>query len=197
MQEVMNRPSMGLATALVAIGLFASAGCGAGKSPAAAPPCDQACSDGTALRALRLAMKSGFNRTLQGNDAGAEDETTPCLGAGTARIHGSIETNAKVGTMDVDLTYDLNACTYLVPPDATPAHNFQMTMTGTVTEKGTLSAQPTATTSLVFGSTAMTFSGTVYDPAIDYEQTSCALDFAQDGNSVAGTLCARSAGFTF
>jgi hypothetical protein len=43
----------------------------------------------------------------------------------------------------------------------------------------------------------MTFSGTVYDPAIDYEQSNCALDFMQDGNNVSGTVCGRNAGFSF
>lgn len=185
-------------TRLIAIALFACVGCG-GPSPAPPPACEQACADGTALRALRLAMKSGFNKTLQGNDAGMQDEMTPCPVGGTGRIHGNIVTNASVGTMDVDLTYDLAACRILInaTADSTPAHDFDLTMTGTVTEKGTLSAQPTSTTSLVFRSSAMTFSGTVYDPAIDYEQPKCELDFAQDGNSVTGTACGRTAGFNF
>src|SRR5262249_4898130 len=153
------------------------------------------CMDGAALRGLRLAMKSGFNRTLQGNDAGAQDEMTPCLEGGKARIHGSVQTNSTTGTMEVDLTYDLDACAYFVPPDPTPARNFHLTFAGTVTEKGTLSAQPTATASLLFDSASMSFKGTVSDPATDYQQTDCALDFAQDGNSVAGTMCGRSAGF--
>jgi hypothetical protein len=184
-------------TKLIAIMLFASVGCGAGNSPPPPPACDQLCADGTALRAMRLAMKSGFNRTLQGNDAGMQDEMTPCVGAGKARIHGNVETNSTVGTMEVDLTYELEGCFLAVPADTTPSHNFAMTMTGTITEKGTLSAQPTSTTSLLFRSSAMTFSGTVSAPPIGYEQTDCVLDFAQDGNSVAGMACGRMAGFTF
>ncbi len=43
----------------------------------------------------------------------------------------------------------------------------------------------------------MTFSGNVYHPTIDYEQSDCPLDFSQDGNSVSGTVCGRSAGFGF
>jgi hypothetical protein len=43
----------------------------------------------------------------------------------------------------------------------------------------------------------MTFKGTVSDPPMDYEQAGCPLDFVQDGNSVAGTMCGRNAGFTF
>jgi len=183
---------------LIAIALLACAGCG-GPSPAPPPTCGQACADGTALRGLRLLMKFGFNRTLYGNDAGMQDEMTPCPVGGTGRIHGNIATNATVGTMDVDLTYDLAACRFLIVAtvDSTPAHDFDLTLTGTITENGILSAQPTSTTALTFRSSAMTFSGTVYDPAIDYEQTDCALDFAQDGNSVAGTACGRTAGFTF
>jgi hypothetical protein len=187
----MNRTTIGI----LSVALLSLVGC-SGKAPAAAP-CDQVCMDGAALRGLRLAMKSGFNRTLQGNDAGPQDEMTPCLEGGKARIHGSVETNATTGTMALDLTYDLDTCSYFVPPDATPARNFDLTFTGTITEKGTLSAQPTSTTSLLFNSAAMTFKGSVSDPPIDYEQPNCALDFGQDGNSVAGTLCGRSAGFSF
>jgi hypothetical protein len=188
MEQIMTR--------WIAIALFASAGCG-GATPAQPPACDQACADGAALRGLRLAMKDGFNRTLQGNDAGMQDEMTPCIGAGNARVHGNIVTNATVGTMDVDLTYDLAACVYLYPADPTPARNFHLTLTGSITEKGTLSAQPTSTTSLIFKSSAMTFSGSVYHPAIDYQQTNCVLDFTQDGNIVAGKVCGRDAGFNF
>jgi hypothetical protein len=181
--------------AVLGVSFSSFVGC-AGRTPTAAP-CDQVCMDGVALRGLRLAMKSGFNRTLQGNDAGAQDEMTPCLEGGKARVHGSVETNPAIGAMTLDLTYDLDSCSYFVPPDATPARNFHLTFTGTITEKGTLSAQPTSTTSLLFNSSAMTFKGTVSDPPLDYEQSSCALDFGQDGNTVAGTVCGRSAGFSF
>ena len=180
---------------VLTIALFAVTGC-AGKSPPAAP-CDQVCEDGAALRGLRLAMKSGFNRTLQGNDAGMQDEMTPCILGGKARIHGTVDTNPITGTMEVDLTYNLDACSYLVPPDATPARNFNLTFTGTIAEKGTLSSQPNATTSLLFNSPAMSFKGTVSDPPVNYDQTDCVLEFAQDGNTVAGTACGRAAGFTF
>jgi hypothetical protein len=179
------------------VGVLTFFGC-AGKSPPPPPTCDQTCADGVALRALRLAMKSGFNRSLQGNDAGMQDEMTMCLGAGKGRIHGDIETNPDAGTMKVDLTYDLDACLYLsLAKDPTPEKNFSLTMTGSITEKGILSAQPTSTTSLIFHSDAMTFSGTVYDPASDYEQKACPLDFLQDGNNVTGTVCGRKAGFSF
>ncbi len=144
-------------------------------------------------------MKLGFNATLQGNDAGMQDEMTPCPVGGTGRIHGTVVTNAKVGTMDLDLTYELAGCRYLIVTevDATPAHDFDLTMTGTITEKGTLSSQSTQTTSLLFRSSAMTFTGTVYHPATDYQQTNCALEFWQNGNAVSGTACGRDAGFTF
>src|SRR3954462_2355787 len=93
----------------MAIALFGCIGCG-GPSPAPPLPCDQACADGTALRGLRLAMKEGFNRSLQGRPDGMQDQMITCLGSGAAHIHGNVETNAKLGTMDLDLSYDLNAC---------------------------------------------------------------------------------------
>jgi hypothetical protein len=183
-------------TRLFAIALLAGAGC-AGASPSPPPTCDQICADGVALRAVRSAMKAGFNRTLQGKDAGMQDEMSSCLGAGSGHIHGNVETNATVGTMDVDLTYEFEGCRIVLPADPTPAKNLFMAITGTITEKGIISAQPTSTTSLIFGSSAMSFSGTVYSPPVAYEQTDCALDFTQDGNLVAGTVCGRPAGFSF
>jgi len=182
---------------LIAVTLFACVGCG-GPSPAPPPACDQACADGVALRGLRSLMKLGFN-TLQGKPAGMQDAMTPCPVGGMGHIHGNIVTNATVGTMDVDMTYDLVGCRYLTVPtvDPTPEHDFDLTMTGTITEIGTLSAQPTSTTSLLFRSSGMTFSGNVYHPELAYEQSNCVLAFGQNGNAVAGTACGRPAGFNF
>src|SRR5262245_58145120 len=43
--------------------------------PPEPPPCDDACTDGIALRSVRETMKLVYNLTLQGNDVGEQDET--------------------------------------------------------------------------------------------------------------------------
>jgi hypothetical protein len=198
-------------------------GCG-GKAPAPAPACDRPCKDGVAVRALRETMKFAFNKTLQGNPVGQQDETAPCLdvGVGTARIYGTATSNSDQGTMDLKLTYVFDRCFYTAPKNAAPERNFSMTLTGTISQNGTLSVQPSATTALIMTSPAMAFSGTVYEPAVDYTlydppgddtDRSCALSLAQSGSAVSGTICGtpqgeeldggaadgggRSAGFTF
>jgi hypothetical protein len=69
-----------------------------------------------------------------------------------------------------------------------------MTLTGTATEKGTLAVQPSANTALTIQSDAMTFSGTVHDPPLNYQANACPLALVQDGNQLSGTVCGRQAG---
>jgi hypothetical protein len=170
-------------------------GCGTKAAPDATP-CDQACQDGTALRALREMMKLMFNLKLQGKPVGPQDATTPCPLGGMAHVFGEATSNAVQGSTDVMLTYEFDACGYL-EKDVVPARNYRITLTGTARETGTLAVQPTATTALMLKSDAMTFSGTVYDPPIDYAADACPVAVAQSGNAVSGLLCGRPAGFGF
>lgn len=196
----------------LALSLFAAAGCGAGPRPAAAPPCDQKCQDGVALLGLRTAMKLAYNFEVSTKPVGAQDGTAPCVSfdgsqGGTVHVFGDVTVDAIQGASIVSLlTYDFKNCLYSAPPDPTANQNFSLTMNGKVTEKGTLSAQPTATTALTIETVpdsamlpteSLGISGTVYDPPVDYSVSSCALSVIQNGNSVSGALCGRSAGFMF
>ena len=151
--------------------------------------------DATALRGFRETIKLAFNVTLQGKPVGAQDKSVPCPLGGSARVFGTATSNAVQGATEVDLTYVLDHCAY-AQKDTDPKSNYHMTLTGTVTEKGTLAVQPTSTTALGFKSDAMTFSGTVYDPPVGYEEAACALALGQSGNQLSGTLCGREAGLT-
>jgi hypothetical protein len=183
--------------ALPAWMLAALLGCGsgAGASPAPPPPCDQGCKDAGALRAMRDALKLIFNVTLQGKPVGAQDQTVPCPLGGTARVYGQATSNAVQGTTDVQLTYALDHCAYS-QKDTDPAQTYSMTVSGTISETGTLAVQPSATTALELKSDAMTFAGTVYDPPIDYSASACPIVLGQNGNQLAGTICGRQAGLT-
>ena len=185
-----------------AISLLAVVGCGAGPRPAAAPPCDQSCQDGAALLGLRSAMKVGYNFKIAAQPVGAQDAMTPCVSfdgtvGGSAHIFGTATVNADQGASIVALSYDFKNCLFTAPPDPTAAQNFSLTLTGLVTEEGTISVQPTATTALLIQSDSLSISGTVYDPPVDYAASSCALSVIQNGNAVSGALCGRSSGFTF
>jgi len=187
---------------LLSLTLLALSGCGAGPRPAAAPPCDQACQDGVALRGLRTAMKIAYNFAVATKPVGAQDETAPCVSfdgshGGSVRVFGDATVNAIQGASIVSLSYDFQDCLYSAPPDATANQNFSLTVSGLVTEVGTLSVQPTATTALVIASDSLSVSGTVYDPPLDYALTGCALSVIQNGNALSGALCERRAGFTF
>jgi hypothetical protein len=176
-------------TALLAL---AASGC-ADEQAEASPPCEQKCQDKSAVRALRETMKLVYNITLQGNPVGPQDETTPCPLGGSAHVFGTATSNAKFGSTEVDLTYELQACHYL-SRDEEPGENYDMTVTATVTQTGTLAVQPTATTALVMQSAAVTLSGNVYDPPIDYSADACAVELGQDGNQLSGTICGREVG---
>jgi len=180
-------------TVLTSAALFACGSGGNTASPDAAPGCDASCRDATALRALRDAIKLVYNVTLQGKPVGAQDQTTPCPLGGSAHVFGQATSNADLGTTNVELTYVFVQCAYS-ETQSDPAQTFQMTLTGTVTESGTIAVQPSATTSLQFQSDAMTLSGTVEYPTIPYDENACVVVLGQIGSDLSGTLCDRPAG---
>jgi hypothetical protein len=195
----------------LALSLFAAAGCGAGPRPAPAPPCDQKCQDGVALLGLRMAMKLAYNFEVATKPVNAQDGTAPCVSfdgtqGGTVHVFGNATVNELQGASIVSLSYDFKNCLYSAPPDPTADQNFSLTFTGLVTENGTISVQPTATTALsietvlddstMLPTESLNISGTVYDPAVDYAASSCALSVIQNGNALSGALCGRSAGTT-
>jgi hypothetical protein len=173
--------------------MIACGGGGKGTPPDNAASCDQACLDGTALRALRDAIKLVYNKTLQGNPVGAQDNMTQCPLGGNAHVFGQATSNAEVGTTNVELTYVFTQCEYS-ETQSDPSQTFQVTMTGTVTESGTIAAQPSTTTSLQFQSDALTFSGSVEYPPIPYNENTCVVVLGQIGSDLSGMLCGRMAG---
>jgi len=171
--------------------LVACGGSGGGSS--ATPACDMACQDGVALVALRDAIKTVYNVTLQGQPVGPQNASTKCPLGGMASVSGTATSNADQGTTTVSLTYVFTACAYS-ETDSDPTQTFDMTLGGTITETGTIAVQPSSTTALDFTSAAMTFEGTVYGPPIDYTAKGCAVQLGQNGNDLSGTLCGRNAG---
>jgi hypothetical protein len=187
-----------LCLALVPIALV---GCGAGAKPAPAPPCEEECQDGVALRALRTMMRFAFNAAVAGKPVGAQDETLPCLpsgsGVGSVRVFGDAESNPEQGASFLTLSYDFRNCSYSAPPDPTADQNYSVTLTGLIGERGTLSQQPTSITALLIQSDSVTLTGSVYDPALDYSASNCELSVDQNGSAVSGLMCGRAVGFTF
>lgn len=181
--------------------LYLLSACGGGAKPGPPPECDATCRDSVALRAARTAMRFAFNKGVSAMSVGAQDVTLPCLpndnGLGRVHIFGDAESNPDQGASFVMLTYDFENCYYSAPPSATPEQNYAVTMSGVVTEQGTLSQQPSSTTALTIESPALTLAGTVYDPPLDYGASACALAVNQTGSAVAGFWCGRAAGFTF
>jgi len=177
-------------------------GCSAGAEPDAAPPCEQSCQDGIALRGVRETMKLAYNLLIQGRPVGAQDGTTDCRSSdgsmgGKVRVFGNATSNAVQGSSFVELEYDFEQCAYSVPPSATPDQNYDLVVSGRITQHGTLAVQPSSTTALVMDSDALSLSGTVYDPPLQYEISACELAVAQQGSRVSGVVCGRNAGFTF
>jgi hypothetical protein len=180
---------------LIALVLPLLPACG-GPDPEPSPPCEQRCQDANAMRALRETLKLIFNLTLQGNPVGAQDETTFCPMGGSGRVFGQATANAIQGAIEVDLTYELAQCAYLQRDDD-PPENYNMTLTGTVLQQGTIAVQPSVTTALNMSSEAVTFSGNVYDPPLEYNEENCRVVMGQNGNRMSGTICEREAGVSF
>jgi hypothetical protein len=187
-----------LASLVTAVALGCS---GAGPSPSS-PACDQTCRDAVALRAVRITLKQVFNGAIQAMPVGPQDQTYACTPfGGSAHITGTATSNANVGTTTVSLTYVLDHCRYIAA-DTDPTQNYDMTVTGIVMETGVIAVQPGTATSLTITSEAMTLSGTVYSPPLPYPDSdagaasTCALQLAQNGNQLSGTICGRTAGLT-
>ncbi len=182
------------ANRLVALLLLslATAACGSDEAPPS-KPCDQACKDATAVRSLRETLKLVYNLTLQGNPVGAQDETTDCPLGGSARVVGVASADPTQGATFVSLVYVLEACAYN-EVDEEPGENYEMTFSGVLVQEGTLAVQPSATTALIMQSEAMSLSGSVYDPPLEFSESDCSLRLGQSGNQIAGKLCGRTAG---
>jgi hypothetical protein len=177
---------------LIVLSLSLLAACGSAATPAPAPPpCDEACKDGIAIKALREMTKLAFNLTLQGKPVGTHDLSRPCPLGGTVRVFGTATSNAIQGATEVQLTYVLAGCGYLFKDDDAK-DNYQMVLTGTITQEGIIAVQPSASSALVMKSETMRFSGTVYDPPLAYE-AECPVELGQNGNLLTGKLCGRDA----
>lgn len=170
----------------------ATLGCSADDEPDAAAPCEEACQDAVALRAVRETMKFMFNITLQAQPVGTQDVTEDCATGGSAHIFGEASSVPEQGATLVDLTYELDDCGYLERDDERD-ENYSMTIDAVLTQRGTLAVQPSATTAIVIASDSLTLSGTVSDPPIDYGVTQCAFTLAQNGDQLNGTICGREA----
>ncbi len=179
--------------AAVLVLLLVACSSSVGNQPPPNPPCDQACQDTIAVRSVREGMKLIYNLTLQGKPVGPQDATVPCPLGGSAHVFGTATSNAVQGATNVDLTYVLDHCGYS-QKDTDPKQTYTLTVNGTLTQKGTIAVQPSATTALVIGSDPLDVKGTVYEPAKDYDVAACKLALSQDGNQLSGQLCGRTVG---
>lgn len=178
-------------TAMLAL-LLAACGSDVGEAPTS-PPCDDECRDRVALRAVREMTKLAYNLLLQGNPVGMQTEGGPCPLGGFVFVFGEASSNAEQGATVVDLAYGFEDCAYLEIDDE-PDETYRMTLTGFLTQNGTLAAQPSATTALIMKSDSMTMNGTVYDPPLAYGEEGCALELGQNGNDLSGLMCGREVG---
>jgi hypothetical protein len=176
---------------VVWLALFATA-CGS-EDASPATPCEEECQDAVALRAVRETMKFMFNITLQAQPVGEQDVTEACATGGSAHIFGSASSVPEQGATLVDLTYELDECSYLERDDERD-ENYSVTISAVLTQRGTLAVQPSATTAIVIESESLTLSGTVSDPPIDYSANECPFTLTQNGDELSGTICGREAG---
>ena len=159
--------------------------------PPQPPPCDDECKDKVAIRAVRETVKLAFNLTFQGKPVGSYDLGATCPQGGTVRVTGIAKSNALQGSTEVSITYTLVECGYLRKDDDAQ-QNYETKLTGILTQEGTLAVLPTTPSALVMKSTGMKIEGTVYDPPLVYN-ADCPLELGQNGNTLSGKICGRSA----
>jgi hypothetical protein len=168
---------------------------GCGDAAEAEPTtCDPECQDQVAARSLRDVIKLAYNLTLQGNVIGIQDETTRCPHGGTARVGGLASSDAQQGTNHLELGYQFVDCAYQHRDDDAE-ESYDVVISGIVLETGVLAVQPTSTTALIFESEGISLAGEVFDPAVAYVETECALRMFQDGQHMSGDWCDRNIGF--
>lgn len=165
-------------------------GCSDEPPPDPARECDAACRDSVTLRAFREVLKVAYNLTLQGNPVGAQDESLACPLGGSVRLFGEATSNASQGTTSVDLTYQLDTCRYL-QRDEEPPENYDVRVTGEVTQQGVFAVQPNENTALTMRSSSVSIVGSVYDPPLAVEETDCAVELGQNGDHLGGEFCGR------
>jgi hypothetical protein len=190
--EPKPRAASGRLLMAVAIGLLTGCGGNVGAPPPPAP-CEEKCQDQVALRAVREMTKLAYNLLLQGKPVGMQDARSPCPLGGSVHVFGNATSNAAQGATEVDLSYAFAGCGHTELDDEAE-ESYRMTLTGTLTQVGTLAAQPSATTALIMRSDAMTMEGTVHDPPLAYEATDCVLELGQDGNDLSGLFCGKEVG---
>lgn len=187
---VKPRLSAACAVAAAVAGLPA---CGDAGSAPAPVPCEEKCQDQVALRAVREMTKLAYNLLLQGKPVGEQEARSPCPLGGNVHVFGNATSNAAQGATEVDLTYEFARCGHM-ELDEEPEETYRMTLTGTLTQVGTLAAQPSATTALILQSGAMSLGGTVHDPPLAYEAADCVLELGQNGNDLSGLFCGKEVG---
>lgn len=175
--------------------VVAPSGCGGSESEADAgpPPCDLACRDRTAMRAIRETMKLAYNRTLQGKPVGAHDVAYSCAGSGYAYIYGTATSNAEQGTTEVDLTYEFHQCiNENIDDDAD--ETYLVILDGKVTQKGVLAVLPSTPSAVVMRSDGLTVAGQLYNPRVPYFADACRIQMDQNGNHLTARICGRGLG---
>jgi hypothetical protein len=140
-------------------------------------------------------MKLMYNLTLQGRPVGTQDARGPCPLGGTAHVFGTATSDAAQGSTDVMLTYVLDHCAYMAE-DSDPTRTYDVIVSGTIQEQGTLAVQPSSTSAVDISCPAIDISGTVEDPPVGYQVSACALAAGQSGSKLSGTICGRPAGLT-
>jgi len=138
-------------------------------------------------------MKLAFNVLLQGKPVGTYDLGGPCYFGGFVRVAGTVSSNATQGTTDVDLTYAFAECKH-VEVDSDPDENYELTVTGTFTQKGIFAVQPTSTSAVKIQSDSVSVQGYVNSPPLDLRFEGCPVEFGQDGNKLTGFMCGRLIG---
>lgn len=179
---------------LSALLLLGTVACGGDVgTPPPAAPCEEKCQDQVALRAVREMTKLAYNLLLQGKPVGEQDQRSPCPLGGSVHVFGNATSNAAQGATEVDLTYEFATCGHM-ELDEEPEETYRMTLDGTLTQVGTLAAQPSATTALIMRSDGMSLAGTVHDPPITYGALDCVLELGQSGNDLSGLFCGKPVG---
>ncbi|RLB62044.1 MAG: hypothetical protein DRI90_09975 [Deltaproteobacteria bacterium] len=152
----------------------------------ALPTCDQACQDNLTSAGVIDLWGFLYNQNFAGQPVGAQNLEVDCALGGSVHITGSNGYDPTTEVVALNLSYDMASC-------AASDSTYNLTLDGVVSQSGTTEHQ--GQISIVYGSAAITFDGTVGDEPATEDNCSLALQEQRDSDNsnyrVSGTLCAR------
>jgi hypothetical protein len=143
--------------------------------------CDQTCQDFNAALAITSAVSFIYDQNVAGKNTGAQVFDVACPTGGRVKIAGTTALDATHDITSVHLTFEMAACRSV-------GSNYDVTMTGKLTNDGTFSA---TTNALTYAGVGMDLVGQAGGGVAKLVGV-CDVAITRSSDSESGSLCGRS-----